>query len=55
MTRPFPRADPDDLRSRIEAHLLPLLERAEAPDNHYVSFVEQLQRSAPPSTPSPGS
>ena len=39
------RADPDDLRSRIEAHLVPLLELAEAPDNHYVSFVEQLQRS----------
>jgi len=39
------RADPDDLRARVEAHLLPLLELAEAPDNHYVSFVEQLQRA----------
>jgi len=39
------RADPEDLRARIEAHLLPLLELAEAPDSCYVSFVEQLQRS----------
>jgi AcrR family transcriptional regulator len=38
-------ADPDDLRARVEAHLLPLLELAEAPDSHYVSFVEQLQRT----------
>lgn len=36
--------DPDDLRARVEAHLLPLLELAEAPDSHYVSFLEQLQR-----------
>jgi AcrR family transcriptional regulator len=40
------RIDPDDLRARVEAHLLPLLELAEAPDCNYVSFVEQLQRSA---------
>jgi AcrR family transcriptional regulator len=39
------RADPDDLRARVEAHLLPLVELAEAPDTHYVGFVEQLQRS----------
>lgn len=39
------RADPDDLRARFEAHILPLLELAEAPDSSYVSFVEQLQRS----------
>ena len=39
------RADPEDLRARIEAHLLPLLELAEAPDCNYVSFVEQLRRS----------
>jgi AcrR family transcriptional regulator len=39
------RADPADLRARVEAHLLPLLEMAEAPDSHYVCFVEQLQRS----------
>jgi AcrR family transcriptional regulator len=38
------RCDPDDLRSRFEAHFLPVLAMAEAPDNHYVSFVEQLQR-----------
>lgn len=44
-TRLFERADPDDLRAHIEAHLLPLLELAEAPDTHYVSFVEQVQRS----------
>jgi AcrR family transcriptional regulator len=39
------RADPDDLRARVEAHLLPLLELAEAPDSNYVSFTEQLQRA----------
>jgi len=39
------RADPADLRARVEAHLLPLVELAEAPDSHYVGFVEQLQRS----------
>ena len=38
------RCDPDDLRSRFEAHFLPVLTLAEATDNHYVSFVEQLQR-----------
>jgi len=38
------RCDPDDLRSRIEAHFLPVLTMAEAPDNHYVSFIEQIQR-----------
>jgi AcrR family transcriptional regulator len=38
------RCDPGDLRSRIEAHFLPVLTMAEAPDNHYVSFVEQIQR-----------
>jgi AcrR family transcriptional regulator len=38
------RCDPDDLRSRLEAHFLPLLHLAEATDNLYVSFVEQLQR-----------
>ena len=38
------QCDHDDLRSRIEAHFLPVLHMAEAPDNHYVSFVEQLQR-----------
>jgi AcrR family transcriptional regulator len=39
------RADPDDLRARFEAYILPLLELAEAPDCSYVSFVEQLQRA----------
>jgi AcrR family transcriptional regulator len=38
------RCDPDDLRSRFEAHFLPVLSMAEATDNHYVSFVEQIQR-----------
>ncbi len=38
------RCDRDDLRSRIEAQFLPVLALAEAPDNYYVSFVEQLQR-----------
>ncbi len=40
------RCDPDDLRSRLEAHFLPVLRLAEAPDSHYVSFVDQLQRHA---------
>ncbi|EFC85290.1 TetR/AcrR family transcriptional regulator [Parafrankia sp. EUN1f] len=39
------RSDRDDLRARFEAQLLPVLELAESPDNFYVSFVEQLQRS----------
>jgi AcrR family transcriptional regulator len=39
------RCDPTDLRSRFEAHYLPVLMLAEAADNHYVSFVEQLQRA----------
>ncbi len=38
------RSDPDDLRSRFEAYYLPVLNIAEATDNYYVSFVEQLQR-----------
>lgn len=38
------RCDLDDLRSRLEAHFLPVLALAEDPENHYVSFVEQLQR-----------
>jgi AcrR family transcriptional regulator len=38
------RCDPDDLRSRFESHFLPVLTMAEATDNHYVSFVEQIQR-----------
>jgi AcrR family transcriptional regulator len=40
------RCDPDDLRSRFEAQFLPVLNLADAPDNHYVSFVEQVQRRA---------
>ena len=40
------RCDPDDLRARLEAHFLPVLSLAESTDNHYVSFVEQLQRHA---------
>lgn len=40
------RCDPDDLRSRLDAHFLPLLRLAEAADSHYVSFVDQLQRHA---------
>ena len=40
------RCDPEDLRSRLEAYFLPVLTLAESTDNHYVSFVEQLQRHA---------
>jgi AcrR family transcriptional regulator len=39
------RANPDDLRSQLEAHILPLIELAESPDSSYVSFIEQLQRA----------
>jgi hypothetical protein len=47
------RCDPGDLRSRFEAHYLPVLNLAEATDNHYVSFVEQLQRRAIEGTHAP--
>ena len=40
----FTRCDPDDIRARFEAHYLPVLAMADAPDNRYVSYVEQLQR-----------
>ena len=39
------RADPEDLRAQLEAHILPLIELAESPDSSYVSFIEQLQRA----------
>jgi AcrR family transcriptional regulator len=39
------RADPDNLRAELEAHILPLIELAESPDSSYVSFIEQLQRA----------
>jgi AcrR family transcriptional regulator len=39
------RANPDDLRAQLEAHILPLIELAESPDGSYVSFIEQLQRA----------
>ena len=39
------RVDPGDLRAQVEAHLLPLLELAEAPDCSYVGFIEQLERA----------
>jgi AcrR family transcriptional regulator len=38
------RTDPDDLRAVVEAHLLPVVDLAEASDNHYLMFLEQLQR-----------
>ena len=39
------RANPDDLRAQLEAHIVPLIELAEKPDSSYVSFVQQLQRA----------
>ena len=39
------RLHPGDLRSRIEAHLLPVFELAESRDSSYLSFLEQLERS----------
>jgi AcrR family transcriptional regulator len=38
------RSDPEDLRSVLEAHLLPTVDMAESADNHYLMFIEQLQR-----------
>ncbi|MFZ0902699.1 MAG: TetR/AcrR family transcriptional regulator [Mycobacterium sp.] len=38
------RSDLDDLRSVLEAHLLPTVDMAESADNHYLMFIEQLQR-----------
>jgi AcrR family transcriptional regulator len=38
------RSDPDDLRSVLEAHLMPVVDMAESIDNHYLIFIEQLQR-----------
>jgi AcrR family transcriptional regulator len=38
------RSDPEDLRSVLEAHLLPVVDMAESIDNHYLIFIEQLQR-----------
>ena len=39
------RLRPDDLRARLEAHLLPVLELAESREGSYLSFLEQLERS----------
>lgn len=39
------RLAPGDLRARLEAQLLPVLELAESPNNSYASFVDQLQRN----------
>lgn len=38
------QCDVSDVRSRFSAHFLPVLHMAEDPANHYVTFVEQLQR-----------
>jgi AcrR family transcriptional regulator len=38
------RSDPDDLRSVLEAHLLPTVDMAESADNYYLMFIEQLQQ-----------
>ncbi len=37
------RADSEDLRSILEAHLLPVVDLAETSDNHYLMFLQQLQ------------
>lgn len=41
------RCAQDDLWAVLEAHLLPVLALAEAPDNRYMTFVEQVQRRQP--------
>ena len=38
------RCEPNDLRSRLEAHYFPLFIFADDTDNHYASFIEQPQR-----------
>jgi len=40
------RVAPGDLRSRLEAHLLPVYEIAESREGAYLSFLEQLGRDA---------
>ena len=40
------RLRPGELRSRLEAHLLPVFELAESRESSYLSFLEQLERSA---------
>ncbi|MFN2539547.1 MAG: TetR/AcrR family transcriptional regulator [Mycobacteriales bacterium] len=40
------RVHPGDLRGRLEAHLLPVLELAESHEGSYLSFLEQLERSS---------
>src|SRR5437773_6574267 len=47
------RCDLHDIRSRFEAQYLPVLSLADAPDNYYVSFVEQVHRRVMASAPSP--
>ena len=37
------QARPDDLRSCVEAYLLPIVEEAEAEDSYYLTFLVQLQ------------
>ena len=39
------RLRPGDLRARLEAQLLPVLELAESREGSYLSFLEQLERS----------
>ncbi|MFF8022041.1 TetR/AcrR family transcriptional regulator [Streptomyces sp. NPDC007896] len=38
------RRRPDDLRSWVECHLLPVLEQGEQEGSHYLSFVAMLQQ-----------
>jgi AcrR family transcriptional regulator len=37
---------PDDLRSWVECHVLPILEQGEQEGSHYLGFVAMLQQSA---------
>ncbi|MGW1024783.1 TetR/AcrR family transcriptional regulator [Streptomyces sp. NPDC002577] len=39
------RRRPDDLRSRVECHVLPVLEQGEQEGSHYLSFVAMLQQN----------
>jgi len=38
------RHRPDDIRSWVECHVLPVLEQGERPGSHYLSFVAMLQQ-----------
>lgn len=43
-SRARPSSDGDELRARLTSYLLPIIDQAERPGNHYLSFLEELRR-----------